>query len=59
MKNRCLALLLSTLLLAGCAPSGPAASGAFIRESPAMVIIRSASIWMLASTVLADCRAIG
>lgn len=28
MKNRCLALLLSTLLLAGCAPSGPAASSA-------------------------------
>ena len=28
MKNRCLALLLSTLLLAGCAPSGSAASSA-------------------------------
>ena len=31
----------------------------FIRESPAIVIIRSASIWMLASTVFADCLAIG
>ena len=30
-----------------------------IRGSPAMVIIRSASIWMFASTVFADCRAMG
>ena len=41
------------------APSGSAAATVLIRGSPAMVIMRSASMWMLASTVFADCRAIG